>query len=477
MSESPTISTTQAEPGYDIRLSDDRLLLHVTAPDPHADLAGTAARIARDLPSLDLAVEVDAENLLELLRVACEPGQHLVDHPLLSGDLPLLPRDGEIQWQDEYFAEGFAVDEDTDRVDYWERTEKRALVADQLFAVMLLPIEGRPGRTLQGEEVPVPKATTVRLRAGKGVRTEEQEDRVLYFAAVSGRLQEKDGTVTVDEVYQIRGDAGLETGNIKHTGTLQIQGDVKENVRIQCDGDILVKGLIEPADIVCGGNLTVGGGIMGDSEHRLEVKNAVQARYLNDVNLHAGGDVTVISQIDHSQIETRGAVLVVKGRIAGGTVKAYRGIRVGTAGASGARGTVLVPGADHELERRLRVRRERLSKLQTARDKLNKTLLELMVLGDLDPQRQQLADQLKVKIARIEAALKNEAAAADRDVEESQRGAVREVVVLSQLWSGVTIKIGNSQTTSDRSYDMPRLVALRRDKVRILPMGEANTPS
>jgi uncharacterized protein len=476
MSAAPPLNPPATAPAHDVRLSDDRMALLVTAPDPHADLAGTATRIARDLATLELAVTVDAERLCELLRAACQPGEHLVHHPLLTGEPPVPPRHGEIQWQDDYFAAGFAVDAETDRVDYWERAEKRALLADHLFAVMLLPSEGKPGRTLQGDEVPVPKANTVRLRAGKGVRTEAQDDRVLYYAAVSGRLHEKDGTVTVDEVYQVRGDAGLATGNITHTGTLMIQGDVKENVRIACDGDILVKGLVEPAEIVCGGSLTVSGGIMGDRRHRITVAGTVQARYLNDVILRAEGDVTVTGQIDHSQVETRGKVLVVKGRIAGGEIRAYRGIKVGIAGASGATGTVLMPGADPELDRLLAVRRERMRKLQTARDKLNQALLELLALGRLDPQRERIVEQLRVKLARVETALKNESAAGDREVAASQRGAVREVAVLTKLWSGVTIKIGNSQVTSDRSYDLPRLVALRRDKVRILPMGDDNTP-
>lgn len=476
MSEEQTTSTLSAPPEFCVRLSSDRLRLYVSAPDPRADLAGTASRLARELPALELAVEVGVDILLDLLSHACQPGEHLLDFPLLTGQPPQPPRDGEIQWQDDYFAEGFVVDEESGKADYWERAEKRAVGEGQLFAVLLLPQEGIPGRTLQGQEVSVAKPAVVRLRAGKGVRTQERGDRIEYFAAVSGRLQLKDGTVSVDEVYLIRGDAGLETGNITHTGSLVIQGDVKENVRIHCDGEILIKGLVEPADITCGSNLTVGGGIVGDGEHRLEVAGEVQARYLNDVNLRCGGDVTIISQIDHSHVESSGKVLVVKGRIAGSTVKAFKGIRVGNAGASGARGTLLIPGICWQYEEGGQERRTRLVKLQGARDKLNQGIAQLLTLGELDAARQQTLDQLKNKLAQVEQALKNEIANQGREAEEYMRAAVREVAVLNQLYAGVTFRIGNSQVTSDRNYEMPRLVALRRDKVRILPMGELNTP-
>jgi len=469
-------TTTDAPPVFGVRLSGDKLTLHVSAADPHADLDGTAARIARELPPLELAVEVGEDLLRDLLAKACQPGQHLVDHPLLSGDPPVPPRDGEIQWQGDFFATGFVCDEENDRVDYWERAERRAVTLGQLIAVLLLPLEGKPGRTLQGNEIPVPKPRPARLRAGKGVRTESRDDRVHYHAAVAGRLHHKDGTVTVDEVYTIRGDVGLETGNIHHTGALVVQGDVKECARIRCDGDILVKGLIEPADIVCGGNLTVNGGIVGDAEHAIEVDGDVQARYLNEVTLRCGGDVTITSQIDHSDVATRSRVLIPKGRIAGGTVKAYGGIQVGHAGSAGATGTVLIPGADWRLEAVQQERRARMQKLQDARELLTKTIATTLAKGQPDAARQATLDRVRAKIDQVEQALKTESETQNREAEESIRGAVREVAVLVTLWAGVTFRIGASQLTSDRTYELPRLVALRRDKVRILPMGELNTP-
>ena len=54
--------------------------------------------------------------------------------------------------------------------------------------------------------------------------------------------------------------------------------------------------------------------------------------------------------------------------------------------------------------------------------------------------------------------------------------ALNNMAVLAELWSGVTFKLGNSSLRSDRSYDMPRLVAMRRDKVRILPLGQTQVP-
>jgi hypothetical protein len=473
MSEQPP-STTEAEapPGYEVRLSSDRLAVLVSAPDPHANLPALAARIARELPPFELAVDVGEDVLRELLGQACAPGEHLVEFPLLTGQPPQPPRDGEIQWQEDFFAEGFAVDEETGRVNYWERAENRAVAEGQLLAVLLEPREGTPGRTLQDNEIPVPKPRAARLRAGKGVRTEEQDDRTLYHAEFAGRIHLKDGTVTVDDVYQIPGDVSLETGNVRHSGAVVVQGDVKEGARIETDGDVLIKGMVEPADIVCGGSLTVGGGILGDGEHRLEVQGDLNARYLNEAQVRCGGDVNIVGQIDHSQVEAGGAVTAPRGRIAGGTVRAYQGIRVGQAGARGATGTVLIAGSDWRRDALRQQQRERTAKLQEAREKLQHTLNQAMSVGKLDAQGEQVVARLRAKLGEVEAALTAQAEAADAEAEASAREGVREVAVLAELWSGVTFKLGNSSLRSDRSYDMPRLVALRRDKVRILPLGQ-----
>ncbi len=476
MSENQATITADAPPKFEVRLSGDKLSLLVTVPDPHKSLPGSAARLALDLPPLELAEEIGEDILAELLAQACEPGQHLLDFPLLTGQMPKPPRDGEIQWQDDFFATGFALDEENDRLDYWQRAEKRAVEAEQLLAVVLLPQDGKPGITLQGNEVPVPKPKNARLRAGKGVRATEQEDCILVHAAVSGRINHKDGTVTVDDVYTVRGDVCLETGNIHHTGALVVQGDVKEGACIDCEGDVYIKGMVEPCTIACGSNLTVGGGIVGDEEHRIDVVGTVQARYLNDVILRSGGDVMITSQIDHSSVETLGQVLVPKGRIAGGTTVAYKGMRIGHAGSAGATGTLLMAGVDWRLIEKQRDRKAKMVQLQEIREELTRRIDHTVAQGIFDEEQRTKIAEIKVKTEKIDKALQAESDVQAKENEESTREAVREVAVLISLWTSVTFQLGSAKVVSDRNYDLPRLVSLRRDKARILPMGDQNTP-
>jgi len=218
------------------------------------------------------------------------------------------------------------------------------------------------------------------------------------------------------------------------------------------------------------------GGILGDEEHRLEVGGDLHARYLNEAHVLCGGDVNIVGQIDHSRVEAGGKVAAPRGRIAGGSVRAFKGIRVGQAGARGSTGTVLSAGTDWRRDEAVKARRERMARLQAARDKIQGPLSQLLALGKLDPAQTELLGKLRIKQAQIEAAERAETEAAEAETERAGREGVREIAVLAELWSGVSFRLGAATLKSDRSFEMPRLVALRRDKVRILPMGKLNEP-
>ncbi|MEZ4386792.1 MAG: FapA family protein [Candidatus Krumholzibacteriia bacterium] len=470
-------TTAPAPPAVQVRLSADKLQVLVTVADPHGNLPLAASRVFMELASLELADEPEHEAVMGLLAEACAPGESLVEHPLLEGTPAVPCRDAEVEWARDFFASGFQQDCESGQVDYWRRAENRALLEGELIATLLLPLEGTPGLDLQGNEIPVGKPRPARLRAGKGVRTEETTDRILYYADIAGRLMQKDGNISVENVYSIKGDVCLATGNIVHTGTVVVGGDVREGARLEVQGDLYIKGMVEPADIVCGGDLTVGGGILGNSEHQIMVEGAVQARYLNEVVLRCGGDLTVTSEIDHSDVACAGQIDMPRGRIAGGRVRLYRGGRIGHAGASGSTGTEIVLGTDWRYEAVQVERRQRLARLQEAREKLSAAIAGAAQFGTLDPARRDAVAKLQAKLAQVDAALQAESEAQNQAAQESIAGAVRELGILLTTFPGVTFRIGANAVTSDREYDMPRLIALRRDKVRILPMGELNQPA
>ncbi len=469
-----TTVSTPAPPPVRVRVSPDKLAVLVSLPDPHEDLEGAASRVIAAMMSDDIPGATDTATMAALIGEACAPGEHLVDHPLISGTAPVQPRHGSLEWTVDFFAEGFETDEEKDRVNYRERAENRAVTADQVLARLWTAADGQAGIDIFGNKIAVDKPRKERLRAGKGVRIEPESDACQRFVAeVSGRLRLTDGTASIDEVYTIKGNVNLATGNIHHTGTVIIMGDIEAGCRIEADGDVLVKGLVEPSNIVCGGSLTVSGGIVGDAEHSLDVKGTVEARYLNEVTLRAGGDLRVQSQIDHCQVRTRGRVLIPQGRIAGGSVQAYKGIEVGHAGAESSSETVLIAGVDWQFEERLVERRHRVTQLQDARKKLMAALQQAASrLDNLTPAEKQVLESLRTKVQQVDAVLQRESQQQVDDGQQIIREAVREVIIHRSTHAGTVFQLGTFRDRALTTFDKPRLVALRQNKVHILPLGE-----
>ncbi|MBE0565305.1 MAG: DUF342 domain-containing protein, partial [Krumholzibacteria bacterium] len=365
MSEQDTTAvedTAAAVPAFAVRVSRDQVCVLLDCPDPLADLGQVADRIVEQFEDLKLPEYPDRALVAEILRAVARPGTPLVEQPLIMGEHPVPPRDGRLEWARDFFATGWAVDEESGIMNFWEKLERRSVAAGEIVARIHPPVPGTPGLNVYGKTIGVPKPQQARLRGGKGVAETLEGGIRLFKATVAGRVRVVSGVLSVDDVYVVKGDVSLETGNIHHTGCVTIGGDIKTGAVVEADGDIIVKGMLEPCTIRCGGSLAVTGGIVGDGKTRIEVAGELQARYVTEAVIRAGGDVKVAGEVAHSTVETRGRVLVPDGRIAGGTTVAWKGIRVGEAGASGSARTLLVAGCDPTLAARVGVVRERARK-------------------------------------------------------------------------------------------------------------------
>jgi len=318
----------------------------------------------------------------------------------------------------------------------------------------------------------------VRVRCGKGVREAEDEAGVkTYTAEIAGRVRFTDNTLAVDDVYIIKGNVDLETGNIKHTGTLQIEGDVETGASIEADGDVVIKGMVEPCDIRAGGSLTVNGGIVGSEEHRIDVGGDLQAKYLKEVLIRAEGQITVTGEINHCDIETRGRVDASRGRIAGGRTVARMGITVGEAGASGASQTLLVAGVDPTLAARVAAKREKIHQMEKARVKLRESIQALSEKSEgINDVEKTLIATLNTKANRMGQAIADGEGELRAMTRKAMAEAREEIFMLRECWSGTTVQLGEYKSMIRVSIMKPRLAKRFKSRVRVVPMGENNGP-
>ena len=339
-----------------LRVTNDRMAVLLDCDVTIDNLEPLVDVTLDELSHLNLQSPPDRAQLKEQLRGELEKDPHLVDIVLIQGTPLIQPIDGRIEWAGDFFNTSFVVDEETGKIDYRRRTGESSIKEGDLLACIIPSVKGRDGRDVFGKKISMPPGKRPRIHAGENVRRDEEGNA--FYARASGRIRWMNNVVSVDRVYTVRGNVGLETGNISHPGALVVMKDVQEGSKIDVGGDIEVHGIIEAADIKAGGNLTVRGGIIGDNEHRIEVKGSIHAKFILDADVQAEGDIVVESEIVHSFLKTHGAVTITRGRIVGGEVIALGGIEAGQAGTSASIPTQLIAGEDYSRREEIKEKRK-----------------------------------------------------------------------------------------------------------------------
>lgn len=482
--KSPASSVATADPagmrsgagGVSVHVSDDKLSVLLDCPDPLPCLDETVAAVMDAFRKLKIPEYPDAELLREMLAAVARPGQPLKAQPLIQGYDAEPSRDGRLEWARDFFAEGWEVDEHTGAINFWARLDNRAVTAGEWLLQLHPPVAGEPGLNVFGQKIAVGRPQKQRMRCGKGVSQREDESGIIwYMADVAGRVRLNNGTLAVDDVYVVKGNLGLATGNIRHTGTLQVEGDIEQGVTIEVHGDVVVRGMVEPCNITAGGSLQVGGGIVGQEGFRINVGGSVQARYVRDAALDVVGDVTIGNEVSHAVIRTLGRVLVPNGRIGGGTTIARGGITVGQAGAAGATGTLLVCGVDYLVEPTVARMEEEVATLDRRRASITAEIARLRE-APADGDTEAALRKLVAEAAALPGAVNEATAAIRRYIEEAEAACHAELAALKEVWSGTTIQLGTERMPVRASVRKPRLARLLNGRVRLLPLGEGNMP-
>lgn len=128
-----------------------------------------------------------------------------------------------------------------------------------LLARKTAPIEGVDGMTVLGAVLSAPPPKDPALEAVEGARIVQCDDGVTEVrATIDGRPFIKGAAVGVNEKVLLGGDVGVETGDVKVFGCLEITGSVEEGRTVWASRDLSVSGEVQRARVQAGSAVTVG---------------------------------------------------------------------------------------------------------------------------------------------------------------------------------------------------------------------------
>lgn len=209
----------------------------------------------------------------------------------------------------------------------------------------LPPTKGVDGVNVLGEITPAVPGVQVEFVPGEGTEINPHDPDVL-IASREGMPRLQENGAAVDEVYAVK-TVDLSTGHVQFRGTVVINGDVTVSMKVVAGGSVFVKGIMEGALIEAGGDVQIGGAIIG---HQTAPDSGEQETYSTVVR--AGGDVHcnlaqyarvvcqgdfyAVKQINHCQIDARavlaGAPDKMLGKIVGGQFYLASGLKAGSIG-------------------------------------------------------------------------------------------------------------------------------------------------
>ncbi|AOY78424.1 hypothetical protein BJL90_16420 [Clostridium formicaceticum] len=250
----------------------------------------------------------------------------------------------------------------------------------QLLAEVIPPTDGICGMDVFGNEITPQKGKPTKTILGKNVV--ESEDGLKLYSKVEGQVLIKDGKLHVSEVYEVSGDVGHATGNIKFNGKVVVKGNVKSGFTVEADGDIQVNGVVEGATLIAKGDIILNRGIQGNNQSYLECEGSLVAKYIENTKIKSLENIES-DCILHSDVIAKKSITVVgkRGLIVGGQVRAGEEIRAKVIGSHMGTNTKIEVGIDPEEKSNYEKMKLEVSEIEKNLSNLKKTIELLNKMG------------------------------------------------------------------------------------------------
>lgn len=350
----------------------------------------------------------------------------------------------------------------------------------------IIPLtEGIKGYTVTGVVLEPNPGEDIQITAGEGTVISPKNKNVLISTLI-GLPRSIENGMEIDEVYKLK-NVDVTTGHIKFEGSVIIDGDVCEGMKVFAKGDISIGGFVESAQLEAGGDITIVGGIIGKKQ---EVEDLSTTDITMSVNIKAEGNVyakycqysditcntlRIENQLMHSIIHVNDKLWVgsedkANGKLIAGYINAINSVHAGTVGATAGSSTTITFDRKirdfrnklNEIDERLKIETDKTQGLKVATNKL-KAL----------PKDKAKPEMLKkvVSTYQFHARKMGEILIEKENVEAEMQTYMTEVYIeaTERIYHGVQMNVGDFNDKTKREYGPSKMVYFER-KVRVEPI-------
>ncbi len=428
------------------------------------------------------------EQLIKLAKQAAkEPAGSTVKGEISQGKLPIDGKDSRIK---------LLVESAQDRILKPKKREDGSVDMRDLGDIICVKVgdplaqkipltDGIKGYTVIGDVLEPTPGEDLEMHVGDGTTLSPKNNSILVSTLV-GLPRIIENGMEVDNIYQIK-NVDISTGHVDFQGSIIIDGDVCEGMKVHATGDISIGGFVESATLEAGGDITIGTGIIGKKQ---EVDDLDVSQIHMSANIKAGGKVfakysqyaeitcdslRIENQLMHNIVNVAATLWVgteekANGKLIAGYIRAGESVSAGTVGATAGSSTII-----------------------SFQDKVNQYLEQISALDELITYESSKTSELQVAANKLKKLPKDKA---NQDMlakvlstyqhhaksmgkylleKESLEETLQEYMIsvyveaTEKVYHGVELNVGDFHDRTRREYGPSRLVYKER-KIHVNPI-------
>lgn len=296
-----------------LSLDKDEAYIIITAPETEGKEI-CEEQIHDFLLENNIVFGIDTEQIKQI----CLEKKYDVEVLIASGQPPENGQDG---WIEYYFDKdnfGHAKEKPDGSLDFKDLGLIINVAKDQKLCTIHMHTSGINGTNVLGGSILAKKGRPI--KSPLGTNTYLSEDGKVLFSSIVGQVIYKAGTVSVSELFILKGNVDNGIGNIVFDGTVIINGDILSGFSVCALGDVEVYGMVEAASVKSGGNIILHNGMNGVGKGTLEAKGTIKATYIENATVISKGDIYVETLLNCIvKCEANLELSSKKGLIAGGS--------------------------------------------------------------------------------------------------------------------------------------------------------------
>gem|GEM_PF-568195 len=326
------------------------------------------------------------------------------------------------------------------RIDHHARSVFVSTKRGDVLGRVVPPTIGREGVDVFGRALNPRDARTFKLLSDETILLAPDGT---ITAHADGMLVRNGNTLRISPRLTIPDAVDFTTGNVDFPGEVTVNRGVRDCFRVHAGRTLLVRGLVEAAELRADLDITLEGGMAGRQKGTLRAKRDAGALYLEQVNAHVGRDLRITKEATHCHLVIGRTIIAPAAAIIGGDICVGGHAEVSQLGTDANAPTRIAIGHLPDADAKLRAAAELLERVTAKHHAALDQLKQLQsATGKLTPSQAEELTEREFEAAELERHAMQIKRAACRILDVLDAAGQHALTAHAEIWPGVKIWLG-----------------------------------